>query len=87
MLHKGVLEDNHGRMSHDPAQEGLQTERKPQMSKEGKLTGGDRREGEGNKLVHRMDIHKDIKVNYYAENRKEGGGGGGVGIGRGLIDR
>ena len=56
--------------------------RKPQMSEEGELTGGDGREGEGNKLEHRMDLHKDIKVNYYAENRREGGGRRGWGLGR-----
>ena len=54
------------------------------MSEEGKLSGGDGRERVGNKLVHRMDIHKDIKVNYYAENRKEGGRGGGEAVGVGI---
>ena len=48
------------------------------MSEEGELTGGDGREGEGNKLEHRMDLHKDIKVNYYAENVKGGGNWGGL---------
>ena len=31
------------------------------MSEEGELTGGDRREGEGNKLVHRMEYTKISK--------------------------
>ena len=57
-------------------------ERKPQMSEEGELTGGDRRKGERNKLEHRMALHKNIKVNYYAEN-EERGRRQGVGIGEG----
>ena len=48
--------------------------RKPQMSKEGDLTEGDGRGEEGNTLMHRMYIHKFIKVNYYAEHEKEGRG-------------
>ena len=40
------------------------------MSKEGDLTEGDGRGKEGNTLMHRMYI----KVNNYAEHKKEGRG-------------
>ena len=56
------------------------------MSEEGRLTGGHGREGERNKLEHRMDLHKDIKVNYYAENGKDNGRQEGWELG-GLIDQ
>ena len=42
------------------------------MSKEGDLTEEDGRGEEGNTLMHRMYIHKLIKVNYYAEHEKKG---------------
>ena len=48
--------------------------RKPQMSKEGNLTEEDGRGKERNALMHGMYIHKLIKVNYYAEPKKEGRG-------------
>ena len=44
------------------------------MSKEGDLTEGDERSEEKNTLMHRMYIHKLIKVNYYAEHKNEGRG-------------
>ena len=42
------------------------------MGKEGDLTEGDGRGEEGNTLMHRMYIHKLVKVNHYAEQEKEG---------------
>ena len=44
------------------------------MSKEGDLTEGDRKGEEGNILMHRMYLHKYIKVSDYAEQEKEGRG-------------
>ena len=48
-----------------------QRQRKLLMSKEGDLTEGDGRGEEENTLMHRMYIHKFIKVNYCAKQEKE----------------
>ena len=50
------------------------------MSEEGELTGGDRREGKGNKVVHRWTYTKISKsTTMLKTERREGEGGGGRG--------
>ena len=53
------------------------------MSKEGDLTEGDGRGGEGNTLMHRMYTHKLSKsTTMLSTRRREGGGNGGGNWGR-----
>ena len=49
-----------------------QRRRKLKLSKEGYLTEGDRRGGEGNTLMHMMCINKLNRVDHYADHGKEG---------------